>query len=64
MKCPNCGQENIFGALTCTTCGSKMTEPCPRCGHENVIGVWACQNCGAFMRTPSPPSSTIPEDKP
>ena len=64
MKCPNCGQENIFGALACTACGSKMTEPCPRCGHENVIGVWACQNCGAFMRTPSRPGSTLPEDKP
>jgi len=50
MRCPNCGEDNIFGALNCVKCGFKLTAPCPYCGKENVLGVWACQHCGKFIR--------------
>lgn len=50
MKCPKCGEDNVFGALTCVKCGTKLTISCPYCGYENVLGVLACQNCGRFLR--------------
>jgi len=56
MRCPNCGEENIFGAVECTKCGHKLTIVCPYCGEENILGIWACAKCGKLIRSAKRPT--------
>lgn len=67
MKCPNCGTENISGALFCQACGKAMpkVEPvkglvCPRCQHVNPTDAKFCENCGQSLTVmpASSPSAT------
>jgi uncharacterized membrane protein len=54
-SCPNCGTENVPGALYCRSCGKQLqsispvpaqTKPCPNCGTGNVPEALFCGSCG------------------
>lgn len=63
MKCPDCGSDNIEGALFCEDCGVKLApetaqppQPeqdnrisCAQCGVENPASDIFCQGCGAAL---------------
>lgn len=46
MKCPKCGKNLPFGAVTCGNCGAKFkTVKCPHCGRDILPGLPYCPGC-------------------
>lgn len=49
LACPFCKSRNGADALTCASCGARLTKTCPYCCEEIQIVALRCRRCDSLL---------------